>query len=640
MTPENWRRIEELYHAALERPAGQRAPVVAEACGDDEEVRKHVESLLEAHCAADRFMGTPALDIAVKNSAAELTSLVSETFSHYKVLSLVGVGGMGQVYRAQDIRLDRMVALKFLPLEVAGDPDRTRRFRVEAKAASALNHPNVATIYDFGQSEGRTFIAMEYVEGETLAARIGGQPLDSAKIVEIGIQIVDALREAHAKGITHRDIKPSNIMITPQGRVKILDFGLAKVRRAKGVDWNSGIVAPGDSVPGAVIGTVQYMSPEQLLGRDVDYRSDIFSLGVLLYEMAAGRPPFAGVSPADTIGRILHVEPQALRNVNDAAPPRLDKIVHKCLEKDPERRYQSADELLDELRNVQLQEQSPHPSTVRSAAAAPRRWSVVYAAVVLAALASATGYFQFASRGSSKDQPIEPAAILPLVHKGADPGMESRADGITENIVDNVQPPRRGVKDGVTDEVQDEVKDIPPLQAAPAGSADVHDSVADTFPIPGLTNPPDLVRGNFVVRDDTLRISVRFVPGTFVRETTQVVIQFDTDGNRATGIRNMNELGVDYALNMTPYWEWATVSKAQPGRACTQDDPCWAPVATDPVVFVDDGMDVVVPLSQLGVSDGNLAFSVLASTSSPTAKGRFVNADFMPDHFLPPGRIK
>ena len=279
-------------------------------------------------------------------------SLVGRQVGPYKIHSLLGVGGMGEVYLAQDPRLDRAVALKILPAELASDPDRIRRFIREARAASGLKHPNVATIYEIGKSDEFHFIAMEYVEGQTLANKISGRPLPIAEIVDIGIQVADALDEAHRKGITHRDIKPANLMLTSREQVKILDFGLAKVARPEGQALGSDISTVMKTETGVVMGTVQYMSPEQVLGKEVDHRTDIFSLGVVLYEMATGRLPFTGTSSSETMDRVLHGQPEAIARFNYDVPAELDRIIRKCLEKDRERRYQSARELLIDLKNL------------------------------------------------------------------------------------------------------------------------------------------------------------------------------------------------------------------------------------------------------------------------------------------------
>jgi serine/threonine protein kinase len=275
------------------------------------------------------------------------------TISHYRVLSPLGAGGMGEVFLAEDTRLDRKVALKLLPAEVARDPVRRQRFITEAKAASALTHPNVCVIHEVGETEdGRLFLTMEYVEGCTLDARIRQGALPLEEIVAIGVQATDALEAAHAKGIIHRDIKPSNICLNQRGQVKVLDFGLAKrLTQPEGVDLEVSTRLQTQS--GQVLGTPHYMSPEQALGKEVDARSDLFSLGIVLYELSTGKTPFAGTSLADTLDRILHAQPEAMARLNYNVTPELERIVRKCLEKQSARRYQSARELLVDLRNLQ-----------------------------------------------------------------------------------------------------------------------------------------------------------------------------------------------------------------------------------------------------------------------------------------------
>src|SRR5579864_4284412 len=282
--------------------------------------------------------------------------------AHYRVISRLGQGGMGAVYLADDTRLGRRVALKVLPPEVATDPDRMHRFVQEAKLASALTHPNVATIFEIGQQDNTRFLAMEYVEGRPLLERIKEGPLKIPELVRIGMQVGDALDDAHSKGIIHRDIKPANLMITPRGHVKVLDFGLAKLQAGHKSAEETQLLTSA----GLVVGTVEYMSPEQALGREVDYRSDIFSLGVVLYEMATGRLPFSGSTPSETMARILQAQPDAVARFNYEAPEGLERAIRKCLEKDRERRYQSARELFVDLKNLERDSGSERPVTLGS----------------------------------------------------------------------------------------------------------------------------------------------------------------------------------------------------------------------------------------------------------------------------------
>src|SRR6185436_17214815 len=279
-------------------------------------------------------------------------SLVGQQVGPYKIHSLLGVGGMGEVYLAQDPRLDRTIALKILPTELASNPARIRRFIREARAASGLKHPNVATIYEIGKSDEFHFIAMEYVEGQTLANKISGRSLPIVEIVDIGIQVADALDEAHRKGVTHRDIKPANLMLTSRAQVKILDFGLAKVTLPEDQALGSDVSTVMKTETGVVMGTMHYMSPEQVLGKEVDHRSDVFSLGVVLYEMATGRVPFSGTNSSETMDRILHAQPEAIARFNYNVPDELQRIVRKALSKDKERRYQGIKDLLIDLREL------------------------------------------------------------------------------------------------------------------------------------------------------------------------------------------------------------------------------------------------------------------------------------------------
>src|SRR2546423_735804 len=295
----------------------------------------------------------------------------------YEIRAKIGAGGMGEVYLARDTQLDRTVALKILSAEIGRDQQRLYRFLQEARAASKLKSANVAHIYEIGEVEGHHFIAMEYVEGEPLNKKMGGRPMEAAEIIKLGIQIARALDEAHSKGITHRDIKPQNIIVTSDEEVKVLDFGLAKLSVVQATDFapDSELATKVKTSPGVVMGTVNYMSPEQAMGRDVDHRTDIFSLGVVLYEMATARVPFSGASLTETIDRIAHAQPEAIARFNYNVPAELEVIIKKALRKNRDERYQSARDLLVDLRELERElefasrmEHSVAPSTGDSTA--------------------------------------------------------------------------------------------------------------------------------------------------------------------------------------------------------------------------------------------------------------------------------
>jgi eukaryotic-like serine/threonine-protein kinase len=359
VSPERHQKAGHLYHAALEVEPGSRAAFLDGACGGDEELRREAELLLRAHDKGGNYFAEPTLEIAAGLVAERQSlSLAGKSLSHYRVLSLIGAGGMGEVYLAEDMRLGRRLALKLLPASVTNDAERVRRFEQEARAASALNHPNILTIYEIGEVDGCHFIATEYVKGETLRQRMSGKNISLKEALDIIVQIADALSAAHKVGVVHRDIKPENIMIRQDGYIKVLDFGLAKLTERTTTDGRSerGLLPLVSTEPGLVMGTPQYMSPEQVRGIDVDERTDIFSLGIVFYEVLAGRPPFEGSTVSDLIAAILHKEPPPINEAASGVSAALQRIIRRILLKDKEERYQAVEEFLFDIERLQPDE--------------------------------------------------------------------------------------------------------------------------------------------------------------------------------------------------------------------------------------------------------------------------------------------
>src|SRR5437764_3228332 len=368
MEPRRWARITDIYHAAIARPPEERASFIGQECNGDESLRKQVEAMVKSHDRSGDFIESPAFAVAPELLLEEPAGdLVGQLIGHYRIESLLGVGGMGEVYLARDERLGRKVALKFLPERLTADETQLSRFKTEARSASALNHPNILTVYEIGAEGNRQFIATEFIEGMTLRAAFACGRMNLHAALEIAVQVASALAAAHETGVVHRDIKPENIILRPDGYAKVLDFGIAKLteQRPASDHYEVGTTAVLQTQPGLVLGTGHYMSPEQARGQTVDARSDSWSPGVVLYEIVGGIPPFRGETPSDCIASILKTEPPPLSDVLSDVPLNLESILQKALRKNSEERYQTIKEMLADLRNLkgELEAEGSSPQT-------------------------------------------------------------------------------------------------------------------------------------------------------------------------------------------------------------------------------------------------------------------------------------
>ena len=438
MTPARLQTIEEIFHAALDQEPDQISAFLDTACEGDELLRGRVEALVASYQRAGSFIETSAVGLTTKiiqNGQGDL--LVGRTIGHYKISERIGTGGMGEVYLATDITAGRKAALKLLPTRFTADGERLKRFQQEARAVVGLNHPNIVTVYEIGEDHSTHYIASELIDGETLRQRLARGPMRTDEVVDVAIQVASALAAAHEAGIVHRDIKPENIMLRPDGYVKVLDFGIAKLaeQEVPATMPDEEAVLLVETNLGSILGTVRYMSPEQALGAPVDKRTDIWSLGVVLYEMVAGRAPFTGDTLREVMNSILTAEPPPLTNYVAQTPSELQQIVSTALCKEREERYQSAHELLDGLKSLRSEMEFKERST-----AAPwwLRWARSPATLVLVILTGALAFafpFYWHRNPTRSSIPEKSIAVLPFENFSDNKENSYFAAGIQDDVL-------------------------------------------------------------------------------------------------------------------------------------------------------------------------------------------------------------
>jgi len=444
MKAERWKQVNDLFQSAVERAPAERAAFLDDACHGDESLRRELGSLLTSYERSENFIELPAFEVAPELVTSErANTLVGKLIGHYRIESLIGVGGMGEVYLARDERLGRKAALKLLPDSLTTDETQLSRFKNEARSASALNHPNILTVYEIGTEGNRQFIATEFIEGITLRVSIARGRINPHMALEIAVQVASALAAAHEAGVVHRDIKPENIMMRPDRYVKVLDFGIAKLteQRLASDDHTVETTAPLQTRPGLVLGTARYMSPEQARGQKVDVRTDIWSLGVVFYEMVGGSPPFRGDTPSDCIASILTTEPPPLSGVLTDVPLKLESILQKALRKSSDERYQTIQEMLADLRILkdELEADSSLPQTKARAESIvskikrhKRGVLFTLAGALLAAAAVVYSFFFVAPAPLPNEKSI---AVLPFENLSEEKSNAYFADGIQDEIL-------------------------------------------------------------------------------------------------------------------------------------------------------------------------------------------------------------
>jgi len=515
-TPDRWRRVEALFYQALELTPEARPEFLEENCNSDPELRKEVETLLDSAGKPLDFLQNSVREAAQEMMAADHQKTVAPgtQLAHYRIVSVLGAGGMGEVYLAEDTRLRRKVAIKMIAPGLTEDERGLRRFEHEAHAASALNHPNILTIYEFGQADGLRFIASEFIEGATLRQKVAHGGLELNTVVDITIQIASALAAAHDSGIVHRDIKPENVIIRADGIVKVLDFGIAKLvegRVGQTIRGSSAVIAASTSEPGLVLGTAKYMSPEQARGVEVDARSDIFSLGSVIYELVTGKAAFEGETASDVIAEILKVQPAPLSEFAPEVHPEIERIIGKAMRKDRETRYQTVRDLLIDLQDFKKEEEfqaklgagvRPPRRKTGSGIRTPRlaasdqngrrgKWLWIGALVMAIAI---VGYF-FVKKSNKSPTSARPRslAILPFQNLKQDPETDFLGFSLADAIITKLDY-------------------VSALTVRPSSSiVKYRNQIIDPKKVAAELNVDTLLTGNFIKDGDDLRINAQLI---------------------------------------------------------------------------------------------------------------------------------